>query len=437
MPPSGSGANGGRANSAARVPFSGSNYRINNDVNSFIGQLNSTFGTRFANIARIGYTALRDSRSQFIDRPFPLVDIESGGGQTITSFGAEPFTPNNVLDTDIFQFSNDFSAFLGRHTRHAWARRTSSTSFANGFTPNYYGRFRFRSFADFFAHVNAADPTAAGVPQPSPLQPAVLGGRRGAGAARRDLGGAARALRAGRVRAPEEPPRHARPPRRCAGVHERPAGANPTVAALTFRDAEGNPEKIDVSKLPDSKPLWSPRLGVNWDVNGDKSLQVRGGTGVFTGKIPFVWVSNQASNNGVLFGETLVQAASTATNTTFLCLPGTGVTVNGAAVPCQKIVFSDNVTKYVPANPTLPADGAHQRRPRRTSSSRRCGAPTPPSTRSCPSASIGTLEGLYSKDINAVFHRNANLAAPWAASRARTTARASAAPMPRRASTRA
>jgi hypothetical protein len=60
--------------------------------------------------------------------------------------------------------------------------------------------------------------------------------------------------------------------------------------------------QYSTGKLPDAKLLWSPRLGFNWDVRGDQRTQVRGGTGVFTGRPAYVWISNQIGNTGVLTG---------------------------------------------------------------------------------------------------------------------------------------
>ena len=71
---------------------------------------------------------------------------------------------------------------------------------------------------------------------------------------------------------------------------------NPAIAALTFYDGA----KMDVGTWPDSKLVVSPRFGFNWDVRGDRSLQVRGGTGLFTGMLPFVWFTNQPTNSGVI-----------------------------------------------------------------------------------------------------------------------------------------
>lgn len=63
---------------------------------------------------------------------------------------------------------------------------------------------------------------------------------------------------------------------------------NPAVTAITF----ANGEKLNLGSWPKSKILWSPRIGFNWDVKGDKSVKLRGGTGIFTGRLPFVFFTN-------------------------------------------------------------------------------------------------------------------------------------------------
>jgi hypothetical protein len=77
---------------------------------------------------------------------------------------------------------------------------------------------------------------------------------------------------------------------------------NPLADQQTFLDEHGNAVQYNTAKLPDPKFLWSPRLGFNWDVNGDHTTQVRGGTGIFTGPPAYVWISNQIGNTGVLTG---------------------------------------------------------------------------------------------------------------------------------------
>jgi hypothetical protein len=68
--------------------------------------------------------------------------------------------------------------------------------------------------------------------------------------------------------------------------------------ARVFRDEDGNPEQLTWNEYPDTPILWSPRFGFNWDLKGDRTMQLRGGTGVFTGRLPFVWIGNQAANQG-------------------------------------------------------------------------------------------------------------------------------------------
>ena len=81
--------------------------------------------------------------------------------------------------------------------------------------------------------------------------------------------------------------------------------SSPTVPnndPLVLYDKDGNKitngvgKDLDNTQLPTGSPLFSPRVGFNWDVRGDKTLQVRGGSGLFTGRFPFVWLGNHIGN---------------------------------------------------------------------------------------------------------------------------------------------
>jgi hypothetical protein len=120
----------------------------------------------------------------------------------------------------------------------------------------------------------------------------------------------------------------------------------------------------------------SPRIGFNWDVFGDKSLQVRGGGGIFSGPPPFVWISNQASNNGVQFGSTTTVAPFTSN----IARP------SGSANTSYAIAVTDHNFKYPQVIKTSLAID------------KRFGNDW-----------IVTLEGVYNKDINAVYYQNLNL----------------------------
>lgn len=400
--PSNSGVQTGtRINNQTAVPFSFTDYTINNDVYSAVAQLNSTIGTGVSNQFTIGYTALRDSRSSGSE-PFPFVDILSGTtGRPYTTFGYEQFTPNNVLDTDVFQLTNNTSLYLGDHTV-TLGTSNEFYSFANGFTPQFYGRYQFASLEDFLAHAGAADPTAAGVPQPLNYT-LTYSAVPGVDVPLAEVSAAQLGLYA-------QDEWRVRPNFRLtaglrvdAPVFTSEPETNPTVAALTF--AEG--ETVDTGRLPGFSPLFSPRLGFNYDVLNNREYQLRGGTGIFTGKIPFVWISNQASNNGLLFGTTSVSRSSSAPNTTPLCQPGTSVDAGN----CDQIVFDGDVTAFIPETPSAPssvlinATAEDFTFPQVWRTNLAVDA-------QLPGGFVGTLEGIYTKDVNAVFHRDANLVAP-------------------------
>jgi hypothetical protein len=73
---------------------------------------------------------------------------------------------------------------------------------------------------------------------------------------------------------------------------------------VTYFDENGDPIQFDSTELPDQTPIFSPRVGFNWDVLGDQNLQLRGGSGLFTGRFPFVLIGNQVANPDFFFYQT-------------------------------------------------------------------------------------------------------------------------------------
>ncbi|MBO0939897.1 TonB-dependent receptor [Fibrella sp. HMF5335] len=396
-----SGPTGGRANSVNTLPFSNSYYRILNNLYSVFGELNSSFGNgKFANNLQLGYNSFRDTRQQGgggAVTPFPTVDILGPNGQNLTSFGPDPFTVNNRLDQDVIQVNDKFDAFLGAHT-FTLGTANEFYKFYNVFTQVVYGTYQYNSISDFIN--NATAPSAANAPTRFYQQYSALAGNPAPAADFKasQLGFYVQDNYTG-----------VKNLRVTAGLrvdlpiyNEAASGLfrNAAVEAQTF----ANGEKLYVDKLPVTTPLYSPRIGFNWDVLGNKSLQVRGGAGVFTGRVPFVWISNQLSNNGVFF-NTITSGPTTASNPVSLTT-GQPNPLNNVNTP-----FNPDVNAYVPKTTSAASTYAIN--------------VTAPNfkfpqvfrtnigiDKTLPGGFVATGELIYTKDINAVYIRDANLAAP-------------------------
>jgi len=164
---------------------------------------------------------------------------------------------------------------------------------------------------------------------------------------------------------------------------------NPNVDALTFRDVAGNPVHYNTGALPKASPLWSPRVGFNYDLTSDQRTQLRGGTGVFTGKPAYVWISNQIGNSGMLTG--FIQSDNT------------------AAFP-----FNPNPNAYKPGasgNPPASADVAVTDNNFKFPQTWRSNIAV---DRRLMWGLIATGEYVYNRDVNGMAYINANLPAAQA-----------------------
>ncbi len=105
--------NTGRGPNESSLPFQNAGYAINNNLNSFALELNSR-SSSFANRFFASYNRFRDHRTPFSVN-FPTIEIGEAG-VTYTTVGHEPFSIHNILDQDVWQFTNNFTWFQGRHS---------------------------------------------------------------------------------------------------------------------------------------------------------------------------------------------------------------------------------------------------------------------------------------------------------------------------------
>ena len=317
---SNSNASNGARNSLNSMSFANSFYTINNNIYGLIGQLNSRFSNKISNELTFGYTANRDFRS-IKGGNFPTVDIQDGSvpltttpptaipaaqsaqSTTYISFGNDPFTPNNLLNTDTWQFSDNLTAYLGKHTLTAGVAY-EGFNFTNGFTSLINGVYTFNSLADFYTAANAylANPGLT-------TSPVYL---RKYEANYSNLPGGKPWLvttKARNIGAYIQDELNLEPNFNLTyGIRfevpyfDGSGYINKQVDNLNFVDPNGLPTKLSTSQLPTPKLMVNPRIGFNYDIKGDKKTQVRGGVGLFTGRPSFVFISNQLGNNGVLNG---------------------------------------------------------------------------------------------------------------------------------------
>jgi outer membrane receptor protein involved in Fe transport len=290
------------------MAFSNINYTIEDKVKSGTIELNSNFKGKFANQFLATLTKISSIKGH--NGPtFPFVDIlglTPGSKNNYMAFGNEPFNGNNnQVINDIYSVTDNFSYFAGKHTLTAGASYEFQ-KVGNMFMPGSQGYYVFGSLDDF---INNRAPKLFSINYSLvPGQDAVFSANLKVG----QLGIYAQdeyninprfkltyGLRIDHPVFPEQPLENA------------------AVSALSLLDKNGNPTNYSTGKWPKEGIYFSPRAGFRWDVYGDKSLIVRGGSGVFTGRIPFVYLTNVPSNSGMYQFGTLITNTSDLQNFLF------------------------------------------------------------------------------------------------------------------------
>jgi hypothetical protein len=287
------------------LQFENSGYRINNIIHSTKAELNSLFGNKFANKLQLGYTAFRDSRDPF-SAPFPVVNFGKDGVRYIVA-GHEPFSIHNRLDQNVYQFTDNFNIYMNKHT---WTIGTSFErfDFDNSFNLTGYGA------RVFFPDIDIAD--AEAVLTSAEFAQEVADARAAFETNNANNTWALAETNMGQwafyvqdeisvnkqltltLGLRSDLPLYFDTKDKIQENIDRNCCYDPTIQ---YFDEEGKPILLNSLELPEQKPLISPRLGFNYDLHGNQTAQLRGGTGLFTGRFPFVWIGNQVANPNSFF----------------------------------------------------------------------------------------------------------------------------------------
>lgn len=392
-------------NRSRSMSYTGSNYTILENIDSYAAEWNSLITDRMSNQLLFTYTKQDESRGA-INNLFPFVDILDAG-QTYISFGSEPFTPNNELRYSNWQLQNNFTIYGNRHDL-TFGVNIEGYESENVFFPGKQSAYVYNSLADFYADArgfvdacgtgsaalscNAYTTTANGprrfqvrysnIPgQEKPIQPLEVNFM---GAYVQDEWRVGRGLTVtGGLRVD-------------VVSFGKTAFENTQVNGLNFRDEDGNTVQYNTAKLPSATPLVSPRLGFNYDVRGNGQTIVRGGTGIFTGRPAYVWISNQIGNNGILtgFDQSDDTDPTGVTDRPFHPNPDhyKPTSVTGAPAATYELALTDKNFKFPQVwRSNLAVDHRFE------------------------SGWLLTTEFLWGRDVNGIYYINANLPAADAA----------------------
>ena len=290
------------------MAFANSMYSQENKVNTISADLNSHFGSNLSNQLLFTYSNIEDVRGSN-SSAFPFIDIMAGytegtfdvfdqdgkniaydfGGYNIMqdlypymSLGYELFTWNNKVQNKVTTITDNFTAYLGAH------KLTAGFNFEHQLANNAYmrngtGYYRYRSLDDFLKE-RAPEAVALTYGYNGDTNPAAQVTFNQIGVYAQDEWNVLDNLKltAGI---------------RFDNIHfdNDDIMRNNAIYALDYGGRH-----VDTGAWPKNNIQISPRFGFSWDVFGDKSLKVRGGTGLFSGRLPLVFFTNMPTNSGMI-----------------------------------------------------------------------------------------------------------------------------------------
>jgi len=303
---------GFRGPNASILQFENSGYQINNKLNSLQVELNSRLSDNVSNKMQFGYTVFEDFRNP-MSTPAPAITIQNGQGQNYIIAGHEPFSINNVLDQTVLQFSNNMTYTKANHTytvgfsfeQFEFDNSFNLGTFGYGNANGYVGAFGSFPSVDAFleasnngliseAFVNAQNVQNAGN---WALAETNVGQLAFYLQDEWDVNDKFKLTYGVRF----DKPLFFDTADRAQDVIDGTTDYFPEIPYVNPNT--GQIQQLSNTQMPSSDWLVSPRVGFNYDVNGDSTFQLRGGSGLFTGRFPFVWLGNQVGNPNFWFQQ--------------------------------------------------------------------------------------------------------------------------------------
>ncbi len=381
--------------SGKSMAFKNNCYIQGDNVMSVTGELNSSFGNSLKNRLLVTYSQNDNNRSSN-SSPFPHIDIWNGG-DAYMSAGYELFSWKNKVQNNTFNVQDNVTWTLGNH------RIIGGFSFEHQMALNNFmrygtGYYKYASFDDF---KNNKAPTAFGLTYGynGETEPAAEVRYAQSGLYLQDEWNVTKSLKV------------------TYGVRAElltflnDLETNEAFKSLNWKDhfiAKNDPNYgtytspvIDNGKWPKNSVLLSPRVGFSWKVFEDNSLVVRGGTGVFTGRIPMVFFTNMPTNGMMLQNTVQITDAPTLAKLAGGVVTDVNQMITTLGLPTTSI-YANPAAKLSGASIVGVADDFKLPQVWKSSVAVDYQAPT-----SFPLSF--TLEGMYNKDINAVTQENWNV----------------------------
>ena len=296
---------GFRGPNASILQFQNSGYQINNKLNSYQLELNSSLSDAVSNKLQVGYSHFDDFRNP-MSSPAPAMTIQDGAGANYIVVGHEPFSINNQLDQKVMQLTNNLTYVKGDHT-YTLGFSYEKFEFDNSFNLGVYGYSDDRGYAGAFGAFGSVGDFIDAVNN-GLIGDAIAGAQSTFDANSWSLA----ETNVGQMSFYVQDEWFVNDKFKLTyGIRmDKPLYFDSDEKAQDVIDGTGdyapgtpyvNPntgqvQLLDNTKMPTDKWVISPRVGFNYDVNGDDTTQLRGGSGLFTGRFPFVWLGNQIGN---------------------------------------------------------------------------------------------------------------------------------------------